>query len=247
MGEFIKHKGEDEGYQYFSPSPTFHFPILKTINYCSSFNQKFEIEIRIETSEQAKEPSQTQIKTLHFILNNQAEILRSVFNFHERCIYPIYNKSIDIEEDELINNQSQISRVYGIKHIEIPNLEALDSSYFLIYFDFKHDDEHGLYFLFKDTSVIDFFGMGDKNYNTIDVYQNSFQTDNKVPLEISLYKVPFQLILKQTCHFEEEIKFPLEKGAYRISIRCNGEQYAVNFYTSTDLERYSLKQLLSMN
>jgi hypothetical protein len=166
MITFIKQIEEDEEW-YFKPAPTLDFSILKTIDYCSFFNQKTTISVQVQSSETAEEPSQKQIETLHFILNHQEEILHSIFNFNQQSIYPIYNQSIDIDEDEIVNSPEQLARVYGVKRLEIPNLNNLESFYFLIRFDFRYDDEHGLYFVFKDTSVIDFFGEGDKNHDAI--------------------------------------------------------------------------------
>jgi hypothetical protein len=242
MRTFLKYK-EDEDFYYFKPSDKLDLSVLKTIDYCSWFSEKSEIKVQIESSEIAEEPSKKQIETLHFILKNQEEILLSIFNFNQRFIYPIYNESIDIEEGEIVNTPSQLSRVYGIKQIEIPKLDNLDSSYFLIRFDFKYDDEHGLYFLFKNSSVIDFFSEGDKRYNAINLYQDGLTNDNGAPLEINVYKIPFQSVLKSRYQFHEKIKFPLQKGAYRVSIQCNGDQYCINIYTPIDLEEYSLKQI----
>lgn len=245
MKTFIKAVENDDDW-YFKSLSTLDFSRLKTMDYCSFPNKRAAINLRINASEEAKEPSKTQIKTLDFILENQEKILRSIFNFNQQFIYPIYNESIDIEEEEIVHEQAQLSRVYGIRGVEIPNFKALNAFYFLIRFDFRYDDEHGFYLLFKDSSVIDFFGEGDKNYDAIDLYQNGLINKNGAALEIRLYKIPFQLVLKRTCHFKEHIKFSLEKGAYRISIKSNENQYRTNFHTSMDLEKFSLEQILSI-
>jgi hypothetical protein len=245
MKAFIKYEEEEE-YWYFKPSSRLDFSILKSLDYCSFFNKKTEISVQLESSEELKEPSKKQIETLDFILENQEEILISIFNFNQRFIYPIYNESIDIEENEIVNSASELSRVYGIKHLEIPNIKTSGAFYFLIRFDFRYDDEHGLYLLFKDNSVIDFFGEGDKNYDVISVYENGLKKNNETALEIKLYKIHFKSILKHHCQFKEKIEFPLKKGAYRVSIQSNGKQYVINFHSSIDLENFSLEQTLFM-
>lgn len=166
MIKFIK-QTEDEDEWYFKPLSKVDFTLLKTMDYCSFFNKTTTTSVRIDSSETAEEPSTKQIETLHFILNHQEEILNSIFKFNQETIYPLYNTSIDIEEDEIANTPAQLARVYGVQRFEIPNYKNLKSFYFLIRFDFRYDDEHGLYLLFKDTTVLDFFGEGDKNHDAI--------------------------------------------------------------------------------
>ena len=91
-----------------------------------------------------------------------------------------------------------------------------------------------------------FFGEGDKNYDAISVYENGLENNNETALEIKLSKIPFQFILKRHCQFKEKIEFPLEKGAYRVSIQSNEKQYVINFHTSIDLDFFSLEQILFM-
>lgn len=222
------------------------FSELKKLDYALSSKEQATIKTRIESLEEAKMPSQKQIETVHFILENQLEIIKAIFVCNQRYIYPIYEASIDIEEDETVHDLSQLSRVYGINAIEIPKVSKSDSFYYLIQFNFRYDDEHGLYFLFENTTVIDFFGEGDKRNDAIFIYQNGLKNKNEEPLAINIYKVPSLSVLKRTCYFDEEIEFPLEKGAYRIAVKCNEQQYSINFYTGSDLEKFSLKQTLLM-
>jgi len=245
MGEFVKFE-EDEDYWFFKPKYDLEFSKLKAINYCSWFNKKSEIRTLIEAYEEIDQPSEAQIETLAYIVKHQQEILEAIYRFNERFIFPIFKQAIDIEEDEVVNDLSQLSRVYGIKYIEIPILKEANSYYFLIRFDFRYDDEHGLYFLFENSSVIDFFGEGDKNEDAIEIYQNGLKNDNDKPLDISLYSGPSPPIHRCSHYFNETIDYPLKKGAYRARIVCNGTSYCINFYVPDDLQNFSLQQALTM-
>jgi len=46
--------------------------------------------------------------------------------------------------------------------------------------------------------------------------------------------------------FDEEINFPLNKGAYQIGIKYNQMPYRINFYALESLKSFSLKQTLGM-
>lgn len=244
MSDFIKYE-EWEDYWCFRPKVELDFSSLKILDYCSYGERKEEIRTVIESHEEAVCPSNKQIEALNFIAQNQSNILNSIFNFYQRFIYPIYEASIDIEADEIANERSELARVFGIKRIEIPNLRASNSSfYYLIKFNFRYDEEHRLYLLFENTAVIDFFGEGDKNYDAITIYQDGLR--NEEALLINLYEVPFQSILTTNCYFNESLHFPLKKGAYRVMVKNKENQYSINFYTPVDIEKFSLKQILTL-
>lgn len=246
MDDFIKYEVWED-YWCFKPVATVDFSVLKVLDYCSFDNDKLRIETLMEASRNLEKPFQAQIEGLDFVLKNQAEILSSIFNFYQRFIYPIYEASIDIEEDEIANDPSELPKVFGLKSITIPHFQESGTAlYYLMKFDFRYDDEHDFYLLFENTSIIDFFGEGDRNYDAISIYQNGLANENGAPLQINLYQVPFESILKTNAYFSEMLKHPLKKGAYRVAVKCNESSFRINFYTSDNLEKFSLEQILTM-
>lgn len=245
MDQFIKYE-EWEGHWCFKPAKAIDLLLLKQLDFDAWSQKKKEINISIDSSATALEPSIGQQESLPFMLENQAEILQTIFNFHQRFIYPIYKEAIDIEEEEIVNDLSQLSRVYGIERIEIPQQKKSNAVYFLIKFDFCYDDEHGLYFVFEDTSIIAFFGEGDKDLDAISLYQDGLSNKDGTALTFNLYGATGTKIFNGECYFDEVIAHPIKKGAYRMLVNCNERGYCINFYTPHDLEKFSLKETLSM-
>jgi len=159
MIDFVKHV-EWEYYWYFQPSKKIQLSSFEKLNSSSwAKNYKREIKTKIEVLENIPidseiEPSKEQIETLNYIIGNQDKIISSIYDYHNDFLYPMFSKWTDIEEEDIINSLSELGRVYGIEYVRIPTTEKR-SGYFLIHFDFRYDDEHGLYILFKDGHPID--------------------------------------------------------------------------------------------
>ena len=245
MQEFNKHLDFEGYYCCFIPALEIEYPQLDVLDFVDWSNETREVKTRIVSYEEADNPSKIQVETLDFIINNQNKILQSIYRFHLNFVFPTYNRSIDIEEDEIVNDISELGRVYGLEGVEIPHYSSSGSYYFLLKFDFCYDD-HGIYFVFEDTDIIDSFGMGDQNYNAIEIYQEGLANQNGEPLTIYLYEVPGKAIFSGQCTFDEEINFALKKGAHRVSIICDGKEERISFYVPEDVEKFSLRQTLTM-
>jgi hypothetical protein len=246
MNKFIKYQVWED-FWCFKPSTQIDVSLLEKLNYFSWFkDKKDEIKIRLESLENAQEPTIAQIRTLKFVVENQSVILKSIYDYYENVILPVYKDAIDIDENDIAHNQSQLSIVFGITGIEIPVLEESDSVYYLIQFDFKYDAEHGLYILFEGSTPIDFFAEGEKSYDAISIYQEGLKNINGKPLKVNLYQLNGTTVFQEHYYFDEPIEFRLAKGTYRTFITCNQAQLCRNFYVPNDLQKFSLKQLLTM-
>ncbi len=246
MQEFSKHLDFEEYYCCFIPTLAVEYPLLETLDYEDWSSHVRKVKTRIVSYEEAENPSKLQAETLDFIIDNQDKIRQSIYRFHQNFVFPIYNRSIDIEEDEMVNSILELNRVYGLEGVEIPHYRSSGSYYYLLKFDFCYDD-HGIYFVFEDTDIIDFFGMGDQNYDAIEIYQKGLMNRNGEPLTIYLYEVVSgKSIYSGTCNFDEEINFPLKKGAYGVSIVCDGIEQRIRFFVQDEVKAFSLRQTLAM-
>jgi hypothetical protein len=247
MIEYIKYEVW-ENYWCFKPSNELDLSILKRLDYYSYFREsEILLEIQIESPDSATEPEIEQIETLKFIIDNQIEISNSIFDYYQKVILPVYKVATDIEEDEIANKPSELNKVFGIKGIEIPTLNNALLKYYLIKFDFKYDNEHGLYILFRDTTPIDFFGEGDKDYSALDFYIEKLENRDNELLIFNLYQLNGETILRESYHYDEQIRFPLKKGTYRAFITFNKSQRCSNFYVPNDLESFTIRQIMTKN
>lgn len=236
-----------EDYWCFTPKFEVDFSTLRKLNYYSWFNQPIEqIEIRIEDFRKKEQPSDIQIKTLEFILSNQKIILENIFNYYLKVILPVYKTATDIEENEIALNENDLNLIFGLKVIEIPQFENNEKFYFLLEFDFKYDNEHGIYILFDKTAPIDFFGNGDKNYETITLFEKGIKSSNGGPLKFNLYQLNGESVFQKVVYFDEVIEFDLQKGTYRAFIGVfDRSDYCRNFYVPNDLTIFTMKKLLT--
>lgn len=245
MIEYIKYEVWKD-YWCFKPSSELDLSTLKRLDYYSWFREsKNLLEIRIDSSDNANEPMVEQIDTLIYITENQIEIINSIFDYYQKVILPVYKVAIDIEENEIAVNSSELNKVFGIKGIEIPILNNDAFKYYLIQFDFKYDDEHGLYILFRDTTAIDFFGEGDKNYDALDFYQDNLKIRDEEPMTFNLYHLNGETIFREKYFYNEQIEFPLKKGTYRAFITFNQSEKCRNFHVANDLETFTIRQILT--
>ncbi len=250
MAKFVKHV-EWEYYWYFKPAEKVEFPSFEKLNSSSwAKGYKREIKTKIEVLENVPldsetEPSIEQIKIFNYIFENQDEIISSIYDYHNDFLYPMFSKWMDIEEDEIVNSLSELGRVYGIEYVRIPKVEE-GSGYFLIHFDFRYDDEHGLYILFKDGHPIDSYALGDENFDAIYIYENELKNENGEPLVFSLRDVDESSILEGSSFADKKIDYFLEKGTYRIYVTCNGRKYSMYFCAKNDLEGFTLDQITKM-
>ena len=233
-----------KGYWCFEPIKEPELYLLKTLNYyCWKPRENNKVNVRIEL-EDFDLPTEKQIDTYEFVIKNQESILEGVWAYYIDLVLPVYKAATDIEEDETANNKSELSKVFGIKSIEIPPIEEYDSMYFLIEFDFRYDCEHGLYLLFKDDIPIDLFSEGDKDYDAIAIYQNGLYNKDESPLKISITRLNGDSLLRGEFYYDEEIKFDLPKGAYRIFYTVNNSERVRNFIVKEDKRYFTLECVL---
>lgn len=246
MREFRKYEVWED-YWCFEPIVKPSLESFLALNYyCWKPRKNDAINIRIERNENdIDSPSTKQIETFEFVAKNQGRILEGIWNYYDNLILPCYRAAIDIEENEIPRELSELSKIFGIKAIEIAPIEGCESVYFLIEFDFKYDCEHGLYLLFKDSTPIDLFGEGDKDYDSIDLYEKGLYNTDNSPLEVNICDLHGQTVLKGDYDFDETIKFNLSKGAYRIYYTINNTSRIRNFIIDKDMENFTLKYALT--
>ena len=234
-----------EDYWCFEPIYEVPFELLKGLNYqCWSPREDDKIKIRIESYNNSELPSENQIKTLEFVVKNESKILSGIWAYYQSLILPVYQAATDIVKGEIATDKSELSNFFGIKVIEIPPFESSTSVYFLIEFDFKYDCEHGLYLLFKNDKPIDLFGEGDKNYDSINIYEHGLHNEDKTPLKIHICELNGTPLLDGEYFYDKKIKFTLSKGAYRIFYTINNSRRIRNFVVEKNLEDFTLEYVL---
>jgi hypothetical protein len=244
METYRKHKLWED-YWYFEPINEAKLDVLRTLNYyCWKPREDDKIEIRIESYDDSKLPKANQVKAYEFAIENQERILEGIWNYYKNLVLPIYQTGSDVGEDDIAKQKSDLSKVFGVKAIEIPSVGDFDSSYFLIQFDFRYDCEHGLYLMFKNDMPIDFFSEGEKDYEAIQIYEKGLYDENKSPLKIYITKVDGKLILRGEFYFDEQIDFDLSKGAYRIFYTINNREDVRNFIVTENISSFSLAYIL---
>lgn len=234
-----------EDYWCYEPINDTSFELLKTLNYyCWSPRENDKIQIRIESYNNKEVPRENQIKAFDFVVKNEYNILDGVWDYYQNLVLPVYQAATDIEEDEIANSKTELSKIFGIKAIEIPPLEFFSSVYFLIEFDFKYDCEHGLYLLFKNHNPIDIFGEGDKDYDSINIYENGLYNDDQTPLKIHISEPNGNPVIDGEYFYDKRIEIPLPKGTYRIFYTINNSRRVRNFYVDENLENFTLEYVL---
>lgn len=244
MRELKKYKVWEE-YWCYEPISEVPFELLKELNYhCWSPREGDKIKIRIESYDNTELPNENQIKAFEFVVKNESEILDGIWEYYQNLVLPIYQSATDIEKDEIANNKLELSKVFGVKAIEITPFDSYNSIYFLIEFDFKYDCEHGLYLLFKNNKPIDLFGEGDKDYESIDIYEKGLYNKDKTPLKINICALSGESILQGEHFYNKKIDYQLDKGAYRVFYTINNSRRVRNFIVTENLENFTLEYVL---
>jgi len=248
LSDFIKYE-EWEDYWCFKPTQELSLETFEDLNTNSWKPPKKGIKIILESNTKSKEPTDKQIQSLGFVKSNQTQIIKSIYNFHQKFIFPLYNSSIDIEDDQIISNHEQTKLVYSIKSIQIPLLVTEKAKYFIINFHFNYDDEHDISFLFKNLNVIDFVGLGDDFIDYQELHENRLNGDN-LELMISIYDKPNSSPVFRGKHsINEKIDFEFKKKAYTIS--AYGEKWSQSFKLFFDYKdhdsKYSLNDIIDAN
>ncbi|MEW7280682.1 hypothetical protein ABW636_18995 [Aquimarina sp. 2201CG1-2-11] len=243
MNEYIKYEVW-ENYWCFKPVNSLEFSHFLKLDY-SSWSKIDEIQIRMESNKNNIIPESKQVKTLDFINENQPKIISSIFDYYQKVILPVYKVATDIEDEEVATNESELSRVLGIRGIEIPEINNYQSNYFLIEFDFGYDPEHGLNILLDNLTPIDFFGDGEKNYDVIDFYQNGLKNNNGEPIKVNLYELNGDTIFQKYYQYDELINFDLKKGTYRAFVTWNGMEICRNFHVPKNLTQFTLREIFT--
>jgi hypothetical protein len=125
---------------------------LITINFWDEHNEE-------------PDPSKEQVSTLNFIINNQQEILQSIFEGFKSEIYPKYQKHIDIDDYSFphLNSIDDLDVVLAINSITITTHYKDNFAYYELYFSFSGDTEHGIVITMHNLRIIGFGGRGDND------------------------------------------------------------------------------------
>lgn len=243
--KFIKYQEWDE-YWCFKLINELGFEVFEDFNKSAWKPLRKNIKIVLESNRDASEPKDKQLETLQFIKSNQPNILESIYNFHQKYVFPLYKVSIDIDEDQIISNQEQTNLVYSIKSIQIPHLTGVNANYFILNFHFNYDDEHDMSFLFKNLSVIDFVGLGDDFIDYEELYENNLKGGN-LELTITIYDKPNSPpVFRSKYSFLDKIDFLFEKKAYTISVYREKwpQSFKLFFHPEGSVRNYSLIEIL---
>jgi hypothetical protein len=245
--EFIKYE-QCANYWLFKPSKQVIFSTFEKINYRAFFrewlNDNGRIEVRIKTDVNALNPSAKQVESIEFIIKNQKNIVDSIYDYYNKVLSPVYNN--EIEKNDIVSDLSELCNVLGIREIEIPMHIESNHYYFIIEFDFKYDNEHGLCILFENSTAIDSFPSTDINYDLAGIYLNGLKNDNGMPLRFTLYDLGNYIVFQTHCYYDEQINRKIRKGIYRVSVLYNQRSFDINLFIPNHLERFSLKQILEM-
>ena len=245
--KFIKYE-EWEDYWCFKPLTEMRLETFVDFNNDSWMPPKTDLKIIIESSEQNNQPTNRQLESFSIVEANQIQIIESIYNFHKNFVFPLYNASMDLEEYQIISNQTQTNKVYSIKSIRIPQLSKEKSNYFILDFHFNYDDEHDMSFLFKDLTVIDFVGLGDDFIDFKELYENGLKGDN-LNLTIAIYDKPNSTSVYKGKHsIQEKIDFPFEDKAYTIGVYREKwpQSFKLFFNTKGHQSNYSLIEIMNL-
>ncbi|WP_157811074.1 DUF6985 domain-containing protein [Cellulophaga sp. RHA19] len=229
------------------PTENILFNEFEKLDYrCWHDNKKHDIKVEIELSdnENSVEPSKKQIETLNFIKQNQKLIIQNIWKYYNDLMIPIYDEAVGLENDRIAKNITEISKIFGIKKIEIPQYNQYESNYFSIVFDFDYDCEHGLYILFKNNVPIDFFDFGTKSDDAVILYENGLQNKDKSKIKIKVNRLNGERVFEGNYYDNEEINVQLKKGAYRAYYIINSSSRIRNIIIDSDKEIFNLNHIL---
>ena len=109
------------------------------------FRDKFYIKF-LDRRDYEPDPTKEQLNALQFIINNQTEIINSIYNHISNIVFPLHKTYIDDEEIFFpkITSSEGLSKVLGLNDIII-HLESKDSISYVSYVfgNFSADNEHG--------------------------------------------------------------------------------------------------------
>ncbi|KXX66689.1 hypothetical protein [Flammeovirga sp. SJP92] len=236
-----------EDYWCFVPAEKISFSEFEKLDYqCWCDNKKHDIEVVLEINEKdcPKEPSARQIEIMDFIYQNQKSIINSIWKYYNDLIIPIYDEAVGLEDEWIAKDISEISKIFGIKKIEIPTYDY-NCSYFRIELDFQYDCEHGCYILFKNNTPIDFLEIGTKSDDAIGLYENGLGNSDKSKFSISINELNGKNVFSGDFYDNEEISFELKKGVYRIYYTVNSSNCIRNIIVDSDKEIFTLKHILT--
>jgi len=207
---------------------------------------KQPVDIQIRTSKVSTQPTPRQNESLAFVRSHQDQIIKSIYNFHQKYIFTLYKATVEIDQDLVIKKLSETNQIYAIKSIEIPALTDEKSNYFIVNFHFYYDDEHDISFLFKNLNIIDFVGLGDDFIDYQELYEKSLAIDTS-RLQIAIYEsLTTSPIFRGHSSIHQEIDFSFETKAYRIEIYRKQEpaHFRLFFEPSDTPSRYSLNDII---
>lgn len=117
MLEF-KNNGND--YWYLENNHDLDFSTFEQLEFSDyPLNKNAPIRIRIKSNKENFPPSGRQVDVLEFIINNQEDIIKSIFIFYKKTIFPVFNALVDISEHDIAYDIKQLNKILGIKEIGV--------------------------------------------------------------------------------------------------------------------------------
>lgn len=178
--------------------------------------------IQIEQNGFAESPTQSQINTVEYISTNQSELINSMFHYLKDIVYPIFEDSMDIEPEEMIDSANDLNKILGLKEIQILGMDRDNFAYTTYFFDFILDREHGLYFITHKDRVLHFCGQGDLGFDCVSMDQLNLSFNDDRLLKVEVYDEKNNLIATKQSTFKDSVSGDgLEGGIYKF-ILYNG-------------------------
>ncbi|MEM8524433.1 MAG: hypothetical protein AAGG68_07305 [Bacteroidota bacterium] len=103
------------------------------------------------------DPSTSQMNTVRFIEKNQDLLIDRIYKRVTEVEYPFMKKQINVTDYWFpeIDSINDITKVLGMKSIQILTESKDDFCYFLINCDASYEEEHGVHFLFYKDEILD--------------------------------------------------------------------------------------------
>lgn len=173
------------------------FGKLNNTDFLSSHikDSVFEIAFEYETlRDNNPDPLKTQINTINFILNNETEILKSIYCYFKEVIYPSSQEHIPQSEYPhcypKLESFNDLINVFNLNNIEILPESKDNQSYCTYYISSCLDFGHGLGIIMHKNRCVDFneIGMLDRDKIKEDggIIKKDFFSDVQV-IENGLY------------------------------------------------------------
>lgn len=129
-----------------------------------------KVQFRIEAARNNNDiPEISQIKAIEFILNNEEEIYKNIYQNLIDVVYPYYSELFeeDIQEYAPLNDIEKLPKVLGLIQITVNIMNRNQIAWTTYMFEWKGEEEHGLSMLFEGSKFLKHSGAGDMWFDEI--------------------------------------------------------------------------------